>query len=288
MIKIITHRDLDGACSEILLRSLYPSQTVYSSACGYSQIDGAIRQFFRSRGMDRFDHLIISDIEMGQHRCLSLVENQIQRFPERIFVYDHHARSRDLYRRHPENTIVDTEHCTASLIYETLDVDSSYRKLAYLAKDHDLWERKHKASQYLSYLYYFYWHHEFVSRFVNGYVSFSENERKFIKKHHRKLQKARRKNIPEDFFESRVFVTRAKPNYKNWIMSDILDQNENSIVINIEPSAHGLAMRTKREDFDVGKFLEGHGGGGHPKAGGCEYDGEVFEEIMDDLSQFVL
>lgn len=286
MIKIFTHRDLDGAVSEILLRSLYPEFEVFSTPCSYSDVDSEVVSFFRKGRDDDFDKILFSDLEMSQNKCFPCIKRAIKKHPEKVFVYDHHPTSLRLEDLFPENVLVDTDESASTLIYNVEDVDEKYYKLSKLARDHDLWERNYQSSQYLSYLYYFYWHHEFVNRFSDGNLRMTENERTFLKKHHNKLENIREKENPDVFLDGFIHLTRVPSQFRNWIMADVLEENENVVAINIEPSGRGVSFRTCRDDLDIGQFLERHGGGGHPKAGGIKYDGEVFKDIMEDLADF--
>lgn len=265
----LTHTDLDGAVSGIVVKNVFPNavtvKTNYSGSGDYNTACDAIT------GLS-YDAIIFTDF-CPDDNMVQLIHSANKPY----LVIDHHqtAKVRDddelgLY-------IVDTGVCGALL---SLRYFSKFANLDHLStlcevtNDHDLWIRKMvPVSDNLNTLLYELGYNEFMEKFMGGIEGYNlpSDVLSILDKHEKEVDEymfmCEQHKLPyngyyieADKFNSDI-VLRLLEHY-DWL---VLAGSEGC-----SPGTTKLSFRTSKNDVNIGKYLKelGRGGGGHPKAAG--------------------
>lgn len=285
----ISHDDLDGAVSAIVIRHVYNNCITVKT--NYS---GEIyRNAFRAIGKpETYDAIIFSDF-CPDDAMVEAVHNQKKPY----LVLDHHQtaqiRSDDPYGVYE----VKEGECGALLCYRYFSKFADLKQLYTLClvtNDHDLWLRKMvPISDDLNTLFHEYGYERFMNKFNQGMgddMSFSDEAKSMLAKHDSEVDKyiasCPQKDLPHNgrYIECEKFSSdinlRLTPMY-DWVVM--------AGTKSVDPGMTQLSFRTKRTDINIGKVLKelGRGGGGHPAAAGqtiptAERD-QFIEQVGDIL-----
>jgi len=207
------------------------------------------------------------------------------------FLLDHHDSA--LCQHNPENNrIVKTGKSAALLckeFFESLyNIDLSYlNDFCYVVNDYDMWVNDDNRGWCLNELHFKYWSDVFRNRFIDGSITFNDDELNFIKE--------RRKKYTTNFKALEIFeletikgVFVMANEFVNDICSDLLKSGE-EIVICMNPRNKNCSIRIADNGIHIGHILkELDFGGGHKQAGGIrEQDPIKFKEKVDILESLL-
>lgn len=264
----LTHTDLDGAVSGIVVRNTFPkSATVKVNYAGSADYESACSAIVSTP----YDYLVITDFCPDVHMI-----QLIQSVNKPYLVIDHHQTAQvheDILGRN----VIDTRACGALL---SLEYFSQFADLTHLntlceaTNDHDLWIRKMvPLSDNLNTLLYELGYETFMEKFMNGLEGYNlpsdtleilANHEKEVDEHMFRCEQHKLPYsgyyIETDRFNSDI-VIRLLEHY-DWLVLAGVDE--------CSPGLTKLSFRTRRKDVNIGKFLKelGRGGGGHPGAAG--------------------
>lgn len=178
----LTHYDLDGAVSSILL-SYYlkiPMSKVVS--CGYNNIENKILN------LDKTEPLIISDLSVDENLMDKLVE-----FDD-VTLLDHHESSADI--KYPFKTMIKTGPKYSGSILSCLylyglghKIKSEHQILAKIANDYDNFIFNEKKSMLLNDIFWDIKFDEFFIKYYNGYKYDEKLENKALENAQHKKEK---------------------------------------------------------------------------------------------------
>ena len=265
----ITHDDLDGAVSAIVVSHVYPNCTTVKTNYSGQDFRNAIASI---NGMD-YDAIVFSDF-CPQREMLDALRSVHKPY----LVIDHHQTA----EAHPEDPygtfFIKEGRCGALLCYDYFkdmaDLDNLYDLCVY-TNDHDLWLRKLvPMSDDLNTLLYEYGYDNFISKFYNGLGpdgSLDESSKALLANHEHEVDEyiagCVQKDLPYnghyiecDTFNSDINL-RMTPMY-DWLVMAGTD--------GVDQGMTKLSFRTRRNDINIGRVLKdlGRGGGGHPAAAG--------------------
>lgn len=146
MIANLTHYDLDGVVSNILMEK---AMKLITYKCGYDKVDWMIDKIIRERTAHGFKVLFATDMVLTQEQ-LEKLEKYLD-----VVVLDHHESSLKLKStKDTTKLVINTEQCGASLVWsfisknfpKSLENDNNNLKdLAYMACTYDLWKKDSKS-----------------------------------------------------------------------------------------------------------------------------------------------
>lgn len=306
--KIITHQDLDGGASAIMvinyLMNKYGKNIKYAVAFKtYTNVDLYTEQILNN---NIYEKIFITDISVQEHVAKD--------FPDNVFVFDHHDTA-DRLSPFP-NCIVETSgnYCGASLCYEKLLKDNGYgskplNALAKIADDYDNWRHllPHKVAKNLNFIFYYYWGEKFIERFLSGFNGFTNEEKKFLKDKWKKIEEDQANLQEIDLIaddkknKNKVAfcILKDDSNEINELADYLLEQKNYKVAILANARLKRISIRANKNidnpDFHVGRINEelvkntNVRGGGHTKAGGLGYtDMDHLESICQSYVNKVL
>jgi oligoribonuclease NrnB/cAMP/cGMP phosphodiesterase (DHH superfamily) len=265
MLLHISHNDLDGVCCGILVKSALPkAKSLYVSYDEFPSVLGDVPLNFSS--------VMVTDISPPADIVETLSGDRD------FLLIDHHLSSLPL-SGHPF-VILDTGKCAALLTYEKLTADGydlgRYRKLVERVNDFDLWKLKFDDSLKLNILLNLLGIDRFEKRFLETpYEDFLAEEKYIIS-----IEEARRdtyirkamKNIHRVTDKNGLQVAAVfAESYGSELGNAIISQGQADYVLIINAQRGKFSLRS-RQDVDVSKLAETHGGGGHKNASGFSAD----------------
>ena len=254
----ISHSDLDGISSSIVLGNTFQAKNISYQYTDYNKID----ELLQAINFKDYDFVILTDISPNK---LSLDD-----LPENLILLDHHDSAIHLHDPKKFRFVV-TKNCGAVLAMKfcekVLGVDLSYlRKLIYHTNDYDLWIHKSPFSKDLNYLFYLYWEDKMRKRFFDGNMELDDNEKQFLKNRHDTFNK-----LWDDFtyvtiedFSGLIFST---DDFINELSHKAMTELDIEYSFCINEKTKNISVRTTNENIHLGNILKELGlGGGHPKS----------------------
>lgn len=266
----ITHDDLDGAVSAIVIRNVYPNCATVKTNYSGEDYRNAIEAIM---GSADFDGIVFSDFSPDDNMI-----DAVHKMRKPYIVIDHHqtaqVRPDDVYGEY----YVTEGKCGALLCYEfykdMADLDKLY-DLCVVTNDHDLWLRKMvPISDDLNTLLYEYGYDKFIEKFMDGLEpngTLPEDSKGVLANHEYEVNQyiahCVQKELPYNghYIECDKYNSdinkRMTPQY-DWLVMAGTD--------GVDPGMTKLSFRTRRNDINIGATLKsfGRGGGGHPAAAG--------------------
>lgn len=283
----LTHNDLDGAVSGIVVKNVYPNairiKTNYPGTGDYQNGCAAISSL-------DYDCILFTDFCPDEH-MVDLIHARNKPF----LVIDHHQTALG-HDDEDGQYIVTPGKCGALLTFDFFSkiADLSHlRTLCEVTNDHDLWIRQLvPLSDNLNTLLYEYGYFTFCEKFKYGLDRYNlpadsmvilANHDKEVDKH---MFRCNQHKLPyngyyieTDRFNSDI-VLRLLEHY-DWL---VLSGTEEST-----PGMTKLSFRTNRKDINLGKTLQelGRGGGGHPGAAGQMIPTEEKDEFINQFAEII-
>lgn len=267
----ITHFDMDGAASSIILGNVY--QNIKYKYLRYDEVDSYLEKL----NFSEYDIVIMTDISPTK---AELIEDK------NVFLLDHHDSA--LFLNCPEkNRIVRNGKSAALLVKEFFEhlfgIDlSELNEFCKVVNDYDMWVNKDPRGWCLNELYYKYWNDGFRNRFFHGDLNFSEDEKTFILERKRKFDEVFNALEIYDLDSISGCLTFAHE-FINDVCSKLLKKYK--IVLCLSPKSKNCSIRVNNPDVHIGQILKEFGfGGGHAQAGGMRgNDTQVFQQNVDFL-----
>lgn len=295
LIKHFTHgADLDGIVSA-LVGYFYAIENGFDYEyvdCNYDDIDDKVEAFIKSTESNNA-FILITDISVGSHVARLIDE----KFATRAKLFDHHQTAL------PLNSFnwayVNTYHgdhltCGAELAYVKLFPNGHSDKLANiveLTRLYDTWGWKKIEEEYplpkkMNDLLYLMGRKNFFE-FAKGLEPINETYETTLniirKKDLAYIQAKSMKFHTKEVFGKNVAVLFAE-NLQGEIGEKVcLDNPQIDIVAIVNPSKEIISYRTTKDDVNVAEFAKRFGGGGHIKASGSQFYGDVAKNFIDSL-----
>lgn len=285
MIQLVTHYDLDGAVCAILLKSFIPDLKVNS--CGYNNLNDILDEFVFTNKKS-----IITDLSLDKHHFNNLFLSN-----NNILYIDHHKTSLE-YKDKSNDKVkiyINDKFCAAANILKYFKdkhkFSESYKTLAYLTNDFDLWQLKEIESQILNYIFWERKFNAFCNMFKNGYdASIVNSFRPLFDKHQIEIDKYLKSCNQQTITHNSkkiLFIYASK--YISDISLKIPDYDYYFIISNL----HKISIRSK--DQDLTTFIEKaqnknfvNNAGCHELAGGITLNqNENEEELIDQYYELL-
>lgn len=317
-ILLLTHNDLDGSGSAVLLRSIFDNVTVVH--CSNATMDYQIKQSIVNKEIcDLYDAIFVTDIS-----CTAYTASQINHDPDivKLFLLDHHTTAAYLNRykwAFVESEMLKKSFRIASyhgrpgkssgtsLMYDFLQYyrftkyiynDDLARLLVFMITAYDTWdwvEVFNKEGKYhdLNTLFWIYQADLFDDVFTEkmstiGMALMSESEKFILKIEKNRIAKTVETKMNGcvtgsfDFHDHKYTIVYC---YAEQHMSDIFDkmkQDYSDRDIALINYGTGISMRSINPEVNVANIVKELGGGGHPGAGGFKIPFENQKEYFEN------
>jgi len=288
----ITHTDLDGCASAMVVSRAFPSYHVGIFSTGYNSISNLIRS--KITQLQAAKEVIFTDISPTEYDIEYLKNANVN-----FSIYDHHDTAKHLHNG--ENIIVNLDDSgtittlTGLVTRELSDLKTfSPTFMNFLITvdawdmhrtDHSCWEKAEDLALYFGFV-------GFKNFFLeNNYnpFTFEGPDPKTLEylKDQRDRYLSRTSFITEEYKAGKytigiIFTCEFTSDYAH----EVLKEYDIAFIIN--PNRNAISVRTEKEDINLGeicsKFKQG---GGHPQAAGISYEG-IFEfgEILAQFTEY--
>jgi oligoribonuclease NrnB/cAMP/cGMP phosphodiesterase (DHH superfamily) len=283
----LTHTDLDGAVSGIVVRNTFPNTVTvkvnYAGSPEYESACTAIKEI-------QYDFLVITDYCPDVHMI-----HLIQSINKPYLVIDHHQTAQ-VHKDTLGTYRIDTGACGALLSLEYLSQFADLTHLATLCEvtnDHDLWIRKMlPLSDNLNTLLYELGYETFMEKFMNGLEGYNlpSDTLEILANHEKEVDEHMFRCEQHKLPYSGYYIETDR--FNSDIVIRLLEHYDWLVLAGIEECSPGLtklSFRTRRKDVNIGKFLKelGRGGGGHPGAAGQVIPTGEKDEFIERLAEIL-
>lgn len=313
-IVLLSHTDLDGHGSEIVLRGLGFDPKVYNLE--NHEVDSNIDQYVTDlldRNKEAPDVLLITDIAPT-----TIVAEKLEELYKRdiceIYLFDHHKTALPLNQYDWAKVVIEEDgvkQCGTSLLYEFLihekNVDPSINTKTILdtlveeIRLYDTWEweeLEHTSAKELNDLFYLIGHQAFIdsrlSRISNFDISlFNPDEEKLLDVENKRIlsylnSKEKAMIILDDFFtdddgQPLVAGVVQADSYISELGHYLCDNYpEIDFALLLKLTENKVSMRAVKENVDLSTIAKKYHGGGHAQAAGCSLT-EIGQEFLMEV-----
>lgn len=290
-IHIITHIDMDGACSYLTTSWFHPncdiSYTTIKTATHFRQ---DFLNWLLKYKVDDFDIVYILDLDCYEAKDLIDHSN--------VRIFDHHdshvqkIESGGKYQN--AKVIVKVYSSCSLLLYKIfsaakpdIHISKAQKALIMLVDDYDSYTLKTNKSLFLNWVYCSYnnWFQSFIDRFYSGFTGFNHNEASMIKLVKNRILKTLKEG---SYFEGHIgqyrIVATFADNDVNEIHNALLSKYNPDITLVVMPKPGRVSWRrNNNNNIEVNKFAEKfNNGGGHKYAAG----GEITDHFLELVKKF--
>ena len=272
----ITHWDLDGVVSSIILKNFYKDVMVESVTHSRNDYIGRVKE-----KLDEFDVIIFTDFTPESFK-------PFEEMGKPFMVLDHHESALK-FKNLEKNIIIDTRNSASKLVYRWYNSlgkkDISHlEELVELTNDYDMWIMEDKRCLLFNNLFWLFGFEWFSWRFLNGNLKFYDEEIEYLE-HHKKSFK--------DYYDNLSIVELPMNGvmYKSYKYSseiNILLGQEYDYIIILGDSNYSLSIRSMTDEIDLVKVTEMFGrGGGHKYSAGVPYKNESANEVVKGILKVI-
>lgn len=318
-IRLLSHNDLDGHGSEIVLKGL--GFKPYVKNLGNHEVDAYIEGYATDilEGTQKApDILVITDIAPSESVAELLEKLHKQNICE-VYLFDHHKTALGLNEYKWAKVVVEEDgikQCGTSLLYNhllylTQDVDfESVHVLSTLVEEirlYDTWDWEsldHQSAKKLNDALYIIGPKNFIqarlSKIKNGDTKiFSPTEDKLLEVEARRISSyLERKNkamiVVEDFFvddEGNTLVAGVvqADSHISELGHDLCNKNpEIDFAVMLQLTENKVSLRAVKDEVDLTPIVTKYGGGGHSHAAGCSLTGIGFDFLQKVYNKLLI
>lgn len=298
----ITHNDLDGVVSSIVLVNAFDDVTIehrtYYNINSFLNEASSVANYFNI-----YDYIVITDFNLSppiSQKLFSIMASN--NYQGQLLILDHHESA--LYLHDPsQNFYVIPNISAAMLTYEyitkLIKVDLSYLfNMVYLANDYDMWIHKNTNSKKLNLILEYYMEEDktngflkFINDFKSG-IDFNNLTKKV--KDIIILKEGEIENewntLGVDMVPGyKIAIISTQRKYINEMCDRLLNGNYNiDVVINVNPNSTTANVRasSRIKNMDLSKVIETifDNGGGHKLAAGFRYPDIRNNEVTEKMN----
>lgn len=157
----LTHYDLDGVVSHILLKKIMPD--IQFVGCGYTKLENKFDEVLESD-----HHLVITDLSLDQEHF-----NRLSAHKKKVLYIDHHKIPKKLIYGDNITFYHNLKYCGAANVMNYFKrkgykFNDDLKRLVYLTNDYDLWLHKEKESLILDFIFWKEQADTFIRLFQDG------------------------------------------------------------------------------------------------------------------------
>ena len=317
-IKLFAHCDLDGVGCAILAYLAYGRENVDVEYCNYDDVDGKIREFYLCDNTEDYDAIYITDISVDEEVAEEI--DSCVKTEQNWRLFDHHATALWLNQYEWCEVLVEDETglkmSGTALFYNCLVLNGFFDlyimnermmenicRFVDIVRDYDTWRWKELGDEGIVYkqvndLFHIYGRDKFIDWAINQiqgidhitplqtFPFFSVIDKALLEQKQREIDiyvGSKDKQLVEKIDQfghtyGVVFADRFASELGNRL-SELHPELDYIAMIDI---SHGtVSYRTTSEDIDLGgEIAHSHGGGGHRKAAGSQFDISVVRDLV--------
>ena len=317
-IKLFTHTDLDGVGCVILAYLAYGRENVDVEYCNYDDVDGKIREFYLCDNPEDYDAIYITDISVDEEVAEEI--DSCVKTGQNWRLFDHHATALWLNEYGWCEVLVEDETglkmSGTALFYNYLVLNGFFDlyimnermmenicRFIDIVRDYDTWRWKELGDEGIVYkqvndLFHIYGREKFIDWAINQiqgidhithlqtFPFFSVIDKALLEQKQREIDiyvGSKDKQLVEKIDQfghtyGVVFADRFVSELGNRL-SELHPELDYIAMIDI---SHGtVSYRTTSEGIDLGgEIAHSHGGGGHRKAAGSQFDISVVRDLV--------
>lgn len=313
MIKLFTHTDLDGIGCAILAKLAF-GEDVDIEYCNYDDINDKVKNFLANYCMNRnvrekYEHVYITDISITEELAEKINSSSLY---EHITLLDHHSTALGLNKFYWCKVSVDSslgmKTSGTELFYQYLffhccfedryNSNESLEEFVSIVRDYDTWRWSTLGEggiicKQVNDLLYIYGRDNFTDWCVEGIFNKSFPR---LSLEDKTVLRVRQQEI-DKYIEEKdktMFTGALCGRTCGFVFADrYVSELGNKLCI-LHPEIDFVAMididncivsyRTVKNDIDLGKDVAAKfGGGGHPKAAGSQFNGDVKLFVIENL-----
>lgn len=314
-IKLFSHTDLDGVGCAILAYLAFGRENVDVEYCNYDGVDGIIRKFYLCCNPEEYDAIYITDISVNEEEAAEI--DLLVTAGQKWKLFDHHATALWLNQYEWCEVLVEDETglkmSGTALFYNYLVLNGFFDhyimndrvmnnicRFVDIVRDYDTWRWKELGEEgivckQVNDLFYIYGREEFIDwalrrlKFYGSYPefpSFRDEDLLLLEQKQREIDiyvESKDKQLVgkiDQFGHTYgvVFADRFVSELGNRL-SELHPELDYIAMIDI---SHGtVSYRTTSEGIDLGgEIAHSHGGCGHRKAAGSQFDISVVRDLV--------
>lgn len=301
MIKLFTHRDLDGIGCAVLAQLTF-GKNVDITYCNYDEVDVLVREYI-SKIDKEHDTCFITDISIKD----DLASKIDREYKNNFKLFDHHKTALDLNKY--DWCVVETmnnkkglQTCGTELFYEYL-IEHKYLKedvkdFVKLVTNYDTWRWTEVGnmgliSKKMNDLLYLYGRDEFVKWCLDKFKSrksflrFDKEDELLLQFNQKEIDKyidsKEKEMIISCDGEYKYGVVFAEK-YFSELGNELCNRNPNlDYVAMVNVGTYSISYRTIKENIDVGQVAKRYGGGGHQKAAGSDFHNHIVTQFITNI-----
>ena len=315
-IKLFSHTDLDGVGCAILAYLAFGRENVDVEYCNYDDVDEKVETLLSNSDLrNLYDKIFITDISISEELAKAI---DVWINPFNIRLFDHHATVLWLNEYEWCEVRVDYDNGVKTsgteLFFKHLDKHGyldeyedwkvvNISRFVIMVRDYDTWRWKELGEEgivckQVNDLFHIYGHEKFIEWAIRqiqeiDYISplqafpcFSVTDKALLEQKQREINiyvESKDKQLVEKIDQfghayGVVFADRFVSELGNRL-SEMHPELDYIAMIDI---SHGtISYRTTSEDIDLGnEIAHSHGGGGHRKAAGSQFDISVVRDLV--------
>ena len=297
---LLTHYDLDGIGSDILLSGMFPIAKKYHY--GYQKVKGVIDN---TNLLKQFDSIMVPDLCLTYEQFKKL--NEI--YQDRFLYVDHHLASMNLYTTlwasdNKPTMYIDTSMCATALVYTKMrkylgdmneETSNNIKRLVTYVDSYDMWRHKTHPDTFdkgynLNTIFFEYGYNKFFDKFKYGIRDFDKEDVKIINIINKNRNDLMAKSEFFPFGNKSVFVLGVNVKYVN-DYSLVYHDYDNFYLVYATDGGVKMSVRSTRDDVDFGQAIitlkEGitqiTSGGGHKQSASIQFTKDT---TVNDMSYF--
>lgn len=301
MIKLFTHRDLDGIGCAVLAQLTF-GKNVDITYCNYDEVDVLVREYISKMDKEH-DTCFITDISIKD----DLASEIDREYKNNFKLFDHHKTALDLNKYdwcvvEIMNNKKGLRTCGTELFYEYL-IAHKYLKedvkdFVKLVTNYDTWRwteigNMGLISKKMNDLLYLYGRDEFVKWCLDkfksrkSFLSFNKEDELLLQFNQKEIDKyidsKEKEMIISCDGEYKYGVVFAEK-YFSELGNELCTRNPNlDYVAMVNVGTYSISYRTIKENIDVGQVAKRYGGGGHQKAAGSDFHNHIVTQFITNI-----
>ncbi|WP_283152435.1 DHH family phosphoesterase [Guptibacillus hwajinpoensis] len=291
MIKLFTDSDLDGTACALIAELAFENEAEITH-CTYRNLDDRVEAFLLQNSGDP---VFITDLSVNEH-----VEKHLEERYQKgshVQMIDHHATAMHFndYEWGFVDPGDDKKTCAATLFYqfllekEKIERMESLEQFLELVRKYDTWEWEEDNevdAKRLNDLFSIMGRETFKSEMLRRLTrdpdsfAFNESEEMILDLEERKIERyihqKNRQLVQMEVDKYCIGLVHAE-SYHSELGNELNKRNPHlDFITIINDGSRRLGFRTIHDEADVSEFASRYGGGGHPKASGCEMNEDTF------------
>jgi oligoribonuclease NrnB/cAMP/cGMP phosphodiesterase (DHH superfamily) len=299
MVKLFTDSDLDGLGCGILAKLAF-GENVDVSYCSYRNLNQRVEAFIENPE-HRKEQMFITDLAVSEAIEQKLAHRFNAGYP--VKVIDHHVTA--LHFNHYDWGYIKVEYdtgkktCATSLFYvylveqKALKTTPSLEQFVYLVRQYDTWEwdeNNNITAKRLNDLFYIMdrelFEEDLIRRITVDQNSFSltDTETLILDIEENKINRyinSKNRQMVQTFVEEYCCGIVHAEQYLSELGNALNKLNPHlDMIVLVNAGNKKLGFRTIHDEINVAEFAKRFGGGGHPKASGCELSPDTFSKFV--------